>query len=159
MLDLSAFDLDSLEDALHDHSADEFGVEWLIDPATGQVYLWTSDTGIDGENPVDLDDLEHLDPIEPLPSWVGYRDMEDFVEGISDEQAARRLANALGGRGSFRRFGDAMHRESEEILTAWTQFRNVRRRRQVVEWLLDRKLVTEESGRAFLDENPDPPLP
>src|SRR3712207_7327205 len=61
---------------------------------------------------------------EPVPSYVGYQDMEDFVEGISDEKAARRLVNALGGRGSFRRFADAIYREDEELLTAWNQFRN-----------------------------------
>lgn len=42
---------------------------WLIDPRTGEVAFWTSDTGIDGQNPVDLDELD-LMPINLLPSAV-----------------------------------------------------------------------------------------
>ncbi len=47
------------------------------------MVFWTSDTGIDGESPVDLDELV-LILIDPLPSYVWYQDMVDFAEGISD---------------------------------------------------------------------------
>lgn len=51
---------------------------------------WTSDTGIDGQNPVDLDDLDpELIPIDPLPSSAWYEDMADFAETITDERARR----------------------------------------------------------------------
>ncbi|MDQ3307975.1 MAG: hypothetical protein M3499_06425 [Actinomycetota bacterium] len=65
--------------------------------------FWTSDTGIDGENPVEIDKLD-LIPIDPIPSYVWYQDMAGFAEGISDDAAGRRLARALQGRGGFRRF-------------------------------------------------------
>jgi hypothetical protein len=49
-------------------------------------------------------DLDPLVSIEPLPSYVWYRDMADFAEGITDERAGRRLARAIDGKGAFRRF-------------------------------------------------------
>ena len=50
--------------------------------------LWTSDTGIDGRNPIELDELdEKLVAIGPLPSSVWYRDMADFADAVTDETA------------------------------------------------------------------------
>jgi hypothetical protein len=43
----------------------DFEHRWLIDPRSGEIVLWTSDTGIDGQNPVDLEELSHLILIEP----------------------------------------------------------------------------------------------
>jgi len=56
VLDLSSFDLEEIGNAL----ADQTGYEhrWLIDPRTGEIAFWTADTGIDGQTPVDLDDLD-----------------------------------------------------------------------------------------------------
>lgn len=59
--------------------------------------FWTSDTGIDGQTPVDLDELD-LICIDPLPSYIWYQDMADFGDQISDERAGRRLARALPKR-------------------------------------------------------------
>ncbi len=58
--------------------------QWLIDPATGDLFIWTCDTGIDGHNPVELEDLD-LIAIDPIPSYVWYQDMVDFAERISDQ--------------------------------------------------------------------------
>jgi hypothetical protein len=66
---------------------------------TSGVAFWTSDAGIDGETPVEIDELD-LIPIDPLPSYVWYQEMADFTEDISDSPAARRLAQALQGAGS-----------------------------------------------------------
>ena len=81
---LSKLDVDEIATAL----ADQTGYEhcWLIDPLTGEIAFWTEDTGIDGQNPVDLDELD-LTPIDPLPSYVWYQDMADFVDRLSDEGA------------------------------------------------------------------------
>ena len=72
MLDLDAFDLDEVATAVADQT--DFDHRWLIDPKSGEVVFWTSDTGIDGENSVDLDELD-LVVIDPLPSYVWYQDM------------------------------------------------------------------------------------
>jgi hypothetical protein len=78
MLELEMVNLDEIATALSDRSDCEH--VWLLDPRTGEVAFWTSDTGIDGSNPVDLEDLD-LVAIGALPSSVWYRDMVDFVEG------------------------------------------------------------------------------
>ena len=70
MLDLSRLDLDEIAQALSDQTDDEH--RWLIDPRTERVAFWTSDSGIDGKNPVDLDELD-LIPIDPLPANVWCR--------------------------------------------------------------------------------------
>ena len=123
MLDLGRLDLDEIASALADQT--DYEHRWLIDPRTGEVMFWTSDTGIDGQNPVDLDDLDLL-CIDPLPSYIWYRDMADFAEEISDERAGRRLARAIDGRGAFRRFKAELHEEYPHLLPAWYAFRDSR---------------------------------
>ncbi|MFK5635935.1 MULTISPECIES: hypothetical protein [unclassified Ornithinimicrobium] len=51
LLELSQLDLEEIATALSDQS--DYDHQWLIDPQSGQVRFWTSDTGIDGQNPVD----------------------------------------------------------------------------------------------------------
>ena len=97
MLDLSDLDVDEIANALSDQT--DYEHRWLIDPGTGEIAFWTEDTGIDGQNPVDLDELD-MTPIDPLPSYVWYQDMADFAERISDEVAVRRLTRATGRQGS-----------------------------------------------------------
>src|SRR2546421_10640432 len=108
MLDLSSLDLEEIAAALADPT--DYEHRWLINPQTGQVVFWTFDTGIDGQTPVDLDDLD-LIGIDPLPSYVWYQDMADFAERASDDQARRSLARAIEGKGAFRRFKDVLHQE------------------------------------------------
>jgi hypothetical protein len=95
VLDLSNIDLEEIADALADQT--DYEHHWLINPDTGEIAFWTADTGIDGQTPVDLDELE-LIVIGPLPSWVWYQDMADFADGITDERAGRRLARAIQGK-------------------------------------------------------------
>jgi hypothetical protein len=72
VLDLSSLDLEEIASALADQTDHEH--RWLINPATGEVVFWTSDTGIDGQTPVDLDELD-LICIDPVPSYICYQDM------------------------------------------------------------------------------------
>lgn len=156
MLDLPSLDLDAIASALSDQETYEH--RWLIDPATGEVAFWTEDTGIDGENPVDLDELD-LVGIDPLPSYIWYQDMADFAEGISDEAAARRLVRAIQGRGAFRHFKAELHEEYPHLLPAWYAFRDARAEQRAVEWLVDNDLVDLTAAREFLASHPDPALP
>lgn len=156
MLDLGKLDVDEIATALSDQT--DYEHRWLIDPRTGEVAFWTSDTGIDGENAVDLDELD-LVPIDPLPSAVWYADMADFAERISDYAAGRRLARAIRGKGAFRRFKDELFEEYPELVPAWQVFRDVRAKRRAVEWLLDQGLIEDDVARQFLVDHPDPGLP
>jgi hypothetical protein len=156
MLDPDALDLDAIATALSDQTDDEH--TWLIDPGTGEIDLWTSDTGIDGENPIDLDEVDLL-PIDPLPSAVWYSDMADFAQQVSDGAARRRLVRALDGRGAFRRFKNELYEEYPELVSAWQAFRDARARRRAVEWLLDEGLTSESAAQRFIAGHPDPVLP
>jgi hypothetical protein len=156
MLGLDKFDLEEIGTALQDQT--DFEYFHLVDPRTGQMGLWTTDGGIDGEHPVDLDELD-LIAIEPLPSYVWYQDMADFAEGISDERAGRRLARALQGKGVFRRFKNELYEQHPELLPAWHAFSDARARRRAVEWLADNALVDRDIADRFAAEHPDPDLP
>jgi hypothetical protein len=155
MLELSDVDLEEIANALADQT--DYEHRWLLDPQSGQVLFWTADTGIDGQTPVDLDELD-LVCIDPLPSYIWYQDMADFAEGISDERAGRSLARAIQGRGAFRRFKDRLHEDYPHLLPAWYAFRDVRARRRAVEWLIDNSLV-EATAVGYLADHPDAELP
>jgi hypothetical protein len=156
VLDLGCLDLDEIATALADQT--DYEHRWLINPQTGEIVFWTSDTGIDGHNPVDLDELD-LVCIDPLPSYVWYQDMADFAERISDERAGRRLARAIDGRGAFRRFKAELHEEYPHLLPVWSAFRENRAKRRVVEWLADNSLIDDEAASRFLTDHRDIELP
>lgn len=156
MLDVGQLDLDEIATALSDQG--EYDHRWLIDPESGAVAFWTSDTGIDGQSPVDLEDLD-LTPIDPLPSYVWYQDMADFAEGLSSDAAGRRLARAIQGKGAFRWFKNALYEEFPELLPAWHAFHEVRASRRAVEWLADEGLIRQDAADQYRQDHPDPELP
>lgn len=156
VLDLTSLDLDEIANALSGQTDND--QRWLIDPLTGKIEFWPADTGIDGENPIDLEDLD-LVPIGPLPSHVWHQDMADFAEGISDATAGRRLARAIQGKGAFRRFKDELYGEYPELLSSWHAFRDARSKRRAIEWLVDKRLIDEHAAHLFMTEHPDPDLP
>jgi hypothetical protein len=108
VLDLSSLDLEEIATALADQT--DYEHRWLINPQTGEVVFWTSDTRIDGHTPVDLDKLD-LICIDRLPSYIWHQDMADFADQISDQRTGRRLARVIQGRGALRRFKAELHQE------------------------------------------------
>ena len=131
MVDLDSIDVEEIATALADQT--DYDHRWLFDPRTGEVVFWTSDTGIDGENPVEIDELD-LIPIPPLPSYVWYQDMVDFAEGISDRAAGRRLSASLQGKGVFRRFKNEVYGNHPELISVWQAMRDARARVRAVQW-------------------------
>jgi hypothetical protein len=156
VLDLDVIDVDQIAVALADQT--DYEHRWLIDPGTGEVVFWTSDTGIDGENPVELDELD-LILIDPLPSHVWYQDMVDFAEGISDHAAGLRLSSSLQGRGAFRRFKNELYERHPELISAWHAMRDARARVRAVEWLADERLIEEVAAQRFKDDQAESTLP
>jgi len=156
MLDLDGIDVEEIATALADQT--DYEHRWLLDPRTGQVAFWTTDTGIDGENPVEIDELD-LIPIDPIPSYVWYQDMADFAEGISDGVAGRRLARALQGPRAFRRFKNELHEHHPELISPWHTLRDVRAQRRAVDWLMNQGLIDDSAAERFTAEYPDPGLP
>lgn len=161
VLDLDNLDLGDIADAL----ADQFGGYehlMLIDPQTGETVHWSADTGIDGNTPIDLDELleeRELIGIRPLPSWVWYQDMADFADSISDEQAGRRLERAIRGKRAFRRFKDELHEEYPDLLPVWYEFHDARAMRRAVEWLAEQSLIDDAAADRYVASHPGPDLP
>lgn len=85
--------------------------------------------------------------------------MADFAGGITDERAGRRLAQAIQGKGAFRRFKAELHEEYPDLLPAWHALRDTRARRRAVQWLADNSLTDDDSADTFLVRHPDPALP
>jgi hypothetical protein len=156
VLDLDAIDVEEIATALSDQT--DYEHRWLIDPTTGEILLWTSDTGIDGENPVELDELD-LTVIDPLPSYVWYQDMVDFADGISDRGAGERLSRSLAGKGAFRRFKNELYQGHPELISAWHTLRDARARVRAVQWLADEGLIDEDAARRFQRDHREPALP
>jgi hypothetical protein len=156
VLDLSSLDLEEIAAALADQT--DYEHRWLINTETGEIVFWTSDTGVDGQPAVDLDELDLL-CIDPLPSSIWYQDMAEFAAYVSDERAGRRLARAIQGKGAFRRFRAELHEEFPQLLPAWYAFRDARAHRRAVEWLADNSLIADVAATRFLDEHPEPSVP
>lgn len=156
MLDLDAIDVEGIANALADQTDDEH--RWSIDQRTGAITFWTSDLGIDGENPVELDELD-LILIDPLPSYVWYQDMVDFADGIGDRGAGERLNRTLEGKGAFRRFRNELYRRPPELISAWHALRDARARIRAVQWLADEGLIDEDAAQRFRRGHPEPDLP
>ena len=98
MLDLSSLDLEEIGNALADQT--DYEHRRLINPQTGEMAFWTAGTGIDGQTPIDLDELD-LVCINPLPSWVWYQDMADFADIITDEHAGRKRHGSSRAKAPF----------------------------------------------------------
>lgn len=158
MLSLDNVDISAIADALQHQ--DDYEHMFLVNSETGEIVFWSRDCGIDGKTPIDLDDLpEELVAVRPVPSYVWYGDMEDFIDEISDEQAARRLARAINGKGAFRRFRAELEEEYPSLLKAWYAFRDVRALRRAVEWLAEEELIDQDVLERYLADHPDVHVP
>ncbi|MGH2970116.1 MAG: UPF0158 family protein, partial [Solirubrobacteraceae bacterium] len=102
MLDPEQVDLADLALALEDHSDEHV---WWLDASSGEV---GPRFGAASEVLPELAADGRLIAVEPLPTAVGYGDMEDFVRQVRDLRTREVLERAIGGRGAFRRFKDAL---------------------------------------------------
>ena len=71
MLDLSSVDLEKIANALADQT--DYDHRWLIDPRTGQIAFWTSETGNMGAFRRYEGEL-HAEHPDLLPAWYAFRD-------------------------------------------------------------------------------------
>jgi hypothetical protein len=95
--------------------------------------------------------------IEPLPTAVGYSDMEDFVAQVRDPRVRDQLERAISGRGAFRRFKDALF-DHPALRRAWFAFHDTRGERRGLEWLVEQGLLDPELGREEIERRPEPSL-
>ncbi|MBM4273740.1 MAG: hypothetical protein FJ134_04645 [Deltaproteobacteria bacterium] len=95
------------------------------------------------EDEMEEEDAERLeaDPdryllIEPVPSWVGYEIMSDFVETLPDTKVRRELDRALQQRRPFRRFKDVLL-NYPSVQEDWFRFHEQAFNKIILEWLDD----------------------
>jgi hypothetical protein len=153
MLDPEQVDLADLALALEDHSEEH---SWWLDAGTGRV------------EPRFAGDLEaaqfvetagrRLILVEPLPTSIGYGDMQDFVGCIREPRIRELLERAIAGRGAFRRFKDALL-DYPELRRAWFRFHDARSERRAIEWLLERELVDPGAAEEAIARRPEPAVP
>jgi predicted nucleotidyltransferase len=149
MLDLATIDLAYLAAALEDHSVES---SWWFDPEAGTVESWPEySSSEDEEHPADRGFVR----IEPTPSAEGYRDMEEFIERVSDPRARDLLWRAIGGRGAFRRFKDTLF-EFPELRARWFAFHDARTERRAIWWLADHGVIDAELAEREISARPDP---
>ncbi len=128
-------DLDELSSLLEGDMAYGGG---RIDLQTGQTWpdnvFEVMDTELFGEEA--LDDPDRWLFVECTGSRAGYRDMEDFVDSVVDEDLAEKLRIALIGRGAFRRFKDVLYSSTDEY-ARYHLFSQERKAGRARSWLTD----------------------
>jgi hypothetical protein len=149
VLALEQVDLADLALALEDHSDEH---TWLFDPATGAVEPRFA--GEPGDPP---DTGDELIRVEPLPSSVGYGDMEDFAARVREPRTRDLLERAIAGKGAFRRFKDALL-DYPDLRRAWFAFHDARGERRAIEWLLTHGLVDAAAAERAIASRDDPPV-
>jgi hypothetical protein len=119
--------------AFEDYETD---LRHFVDRQTGEVLSLL-------EEDMDEEDLERLDAepdryllIEPVPSWVSYEVMSDFVETLPEGKARRELVRALQQRHPFRRFKDVLL-NYPAVREDWFRFHEQSFVKIIQEWLDD----------------------
>lgn len=108
-----------------------------IDLRTGEVWPqvaidYVQETGEEDEDAAE--DSERWLLVDGEGSREGYRDMELFIASVEQPDRAERLANAITGRGAFRRFKDELARSPGE-LERWHALSEERQRGRARSWL------------------------
>jgi hypothetical protein len=112
--------------------------EYFLDTRKGEVLLWLeSDDELLSEEELEEGLAEgRYVAIEPLPSSVGYRWMEEFADSVRSERLRELLDLALRGKGAFRRFKDVLVAFPEDR-ERWFAFEAERLDEEARRWLED----------------------
>jgi len=95
--------------------------------------------------------VEKLQDIQSSEDWVAmpskfdldeYRIMRNFCETLDDRIFAADLAGTIGGRGTFGRFKDMVHRHG--VHEQWYQFRDKETERFIRDWLEAQEIAYKE---------------
>lgn len=129
-------DWDGLCHAFEDASGE---IDYYLDTETGEVFM-VSDLVMSSEECEKIkDEIEAAAEdrylyIEGQMPWEGYRDMEDFIETVEDENLKEKLYIAIDGPGAFRRFKNVLLGYPEER-QRWFAFRDAHLEERVLKWL------------------------
>ena len=114
-----------------------FGTEMqhFFDRQTGEVLTVFEDMDEEDAELLDADPDRFLF-IEPVPSYVGYEVMSDFVDTLPEGKVFRELARALQQRRPFRRFKDVLL-NYPAVREDWFRFHEQAFIKIIQEWLHD----------------------
>lgn len=112
-----------------------FDISHYLDCETGEVKIW-GDPMISGrENDFDPDEeSERYVEIPTRDAREGFREMEEFASGMTNEKARSLVTFALNGPKPFRRFKDALLQFPDER-EKWFAFHNANLLEEAREWL------------------------
>ena len=141
MLRLDAINMEDLTTAL-EYRFTDYEAFWWIDPETGVIDMWSR--GTEAEDGLDKEGVDERGGIriDPIESYEGYADMEDFIGGVEDPAARERLGRAINGSRPFRRFKDALW-NFPDLEKEWYAFHDAVMTRRAIKWLTSWKLVDE----------------
>lgn len=105
--------MDDLMDALEERSE---SVVPYFNQRTGAVEMWI-DPAINEWPQLDPDDLDWVE-IPRVEGRDAFRTLERFVDGVAELDVQRRLREALGGQGVFRRFRERLS-EYPDLQARW----------------------------------------
>ena len=86
---------------------------------------------------------ERYEEIPIRDSHEAFQHMVDFTQRVKDTRLKGKLESALGGRGSFHRFRDAL-KEYPEVEKQWFKFKAARDKEEVKDWLESIGIEMEE---------------
>ena len=120
-------------------------VDYYLDKQTGQI-LQVSD-GLFGDDEDEIRDEVEDNPdrylfIEPVLPDEGFKIMEEFIDSVSDPEAAGALYKALSRRNPFRNFKDTLC-EFPETRQDWFKFHDEALLEVAKDWLSSEQINAE----------------
>lgn len=110
-------------------------MQHFLDLQTGEVLLLIEDAVDDEEERERLEDEpERFLRIDPVPSYIGFEIMSDFVETLSEGELQRQLDRALRKSRPFRRFKDVLY-DYPAAQEDWYRFHEQAFIKIIQEWL------------------------
>lgn len=112
---------------------------FYLDLETGEIQFVTDDMEMDDEDMPNWlraikENPKRFYEVPPIPSYMSYDFMKDFVEEEVSGEVQDVLADALEGRKPFRRFKDAIA-DYPEVEKAWYAYERVWRCWYMKRWL------------------------
>ncbi|WP_164520482.1 UPF0158 family protein [Specibacter cremeus] len=140
--------MDTLVMALENHYLDYDTFFWL-DPSTGEIALWGEEAADEAEaEGWDVDERGGI-RIEAVDSSEGFRDMEDFIAGVTEPMCRNRLQQAINHSSPFRHFKDALY-SFPKHQTAWYEFHDGLMKQRAIRWLAEWGVVDQAEADAAI---------
>jgi hypothetical protein len=126
-------ELDAMAEALG-----EAGSESLLDLQTGEVWLEpVIEYSRDSDEDVDFDEPDRWLAILGGTSHESYRDMQQFIATLEDDDLAERLTDVIDGKGASHRFLALLEKRAPETLTRWHRYHEDAQIGRARSWLAD----------------------